>query len=90
MTLWQVVAGRIIAGFGGGGMIALVLVLIAGEEEVCSRVISDLTGSRPSTCTPSRNMESLFQRFLGHRPLRWWARWRCPSGHNRMAMVGAE
>lgn len=29
MTMWQVVAGRIIAGFGGGGMIALVLVLIA-------------------------------------------------------------
>ncbi|KAI4089855.1 MAG: hypothetical protein LQ344_005114 [Seirophora lacunosa] len=28
-TLWQVVAGRVVAGFGGGGMVALVLVLIA-------------------------------------------------------------
>lgn len=38
-TLWQVVAGRVVAGFGGGGMVALVLVLIAGTEykrPVCS------------------------------------------------------
>lgn len=30
-TLWQVVVGRIVSGIGGGGMMAMVLVLIAGE-----------------------------------------------------------
>ena len=31
-SLLAVVAGRVIAGFGGGGMMALILILIAGKK----------------------------------------------------------
>jgi hypothetical protein len=37
--MWQVIAGRVVGGIGGSGMVALVSILITGESSLlsCSR-----------------------------------------------------
>ena len=85
MLLWQVIAGRVITGLGGAGMIALVSVIITGTIDPLYPTYGTLlTGYRQRLAEPSGPYEKLCQCLQSH----WTCLWgTCRGADNRCSRL---
>ena len=62
MSLWQVIVGRFVAGIGGAGMVALISVMITGENG-CLNLMRDRQLT-PTTDTASLKQVAMVRSFV--------------------------